>query len=118
MTGENGPRAVVGTVAEQAGKKLPGQYLPGGATQAFFFLDKPVTEQLTALGKRAIADNKPFTWIDPASGMIFEVKPTGWKDVNGIIGYFHTPGPTSVTTARLAEREQATKEHRQVVVSP
>ncbi|UKE68181.1 hypothetical protein K8O61_11730 [Xanthomonas cerealis pv. cerealis] len=50
--------------------------------------------------------------------MSFEVKPTGWKDVNGIIGYFHTPGPTSVTTVRLAEREQATKEHRQVVVSP
>ncbi|QBH03052.1 hypothetical protein [Xanthomonas oryzae] len=118
VSGKNGPKAVVGTVAEQAGVKLPGQYLPGGATQAFFFLDKPVAEQLTALGKRAIAENKPFTWIDPASGMIFEVKPTGWKDVNGIIGYFHPPGLTSVTTARLAEREQATKEHRQVVVSP
>ncbi|WP_242629033.1 hypothetical protein [Xanthomonas oryzae] len=50
--------------------------------------------------------------------MRFEVKPTGWKDVNGIIGYFHPPGLTSVTTARLAEREQATKEHRQVVLSP
>ncbi|RBL06667.1 hypothetical protein BRN33_23385 [Xanthomonas oryzae pv. oryzae] len=118
VVGENGPKAVVGTVAEQMGKDLPGQYLPGGATQAFFFLDKPVADQLTALGKRAIAENKPFAWIDPASGMRFEVKPTGWKDVNGIIGYFHTPGPTSVTTARLAEREQATKEHRQVVVSP
>ncbi len=94
--------------------------IPAGWRDAgiFFFLDKPVAEQLTALGKRAIADNKPFTWIDPASGMRFEVKPTGWKDVNGIIGYFHTPGPTSVTTVRLAEREQATKEHRQVVVSP
>ncbi|AXM31627.1 hypothetical protein BRN52_06345 [Xanthomonas oryzae pv. oryzae] len=118
VSGNNGPKAVVGTVAEQVGVKLPGQYLPGGATQAFFFLDTPVADQLTALGKRAIADNKPFTWIDPASGMRFEVKPTGWKDVNGIIGYFHTPGPTSVTTVRLAEREQATKEHRQVVVSP
>ncbi|WP_234418724.1 hypothetical protein, partial [Xanthomonas fragariae] len=118
VSGGNGPKAVVGTVAEQVGVKLPGQYLPGGATQAFFFLDKPVADQLTALGKRAIAENKPFAWIDPASGMRFEVKPTGWKDVNGIIGYFHTPGPTSVTTVRLAEREQATKEHRQVVVSP
>ncbi|MEA5200263.1 hypothetical protein VB151_19750, partial [Xanthomonas fragariae] len=66
MSGENGPKAVVGTVAEQVGVQLPGQYLPGGATQAFFFLDKPVADQLTALGKRAIAENKPFAWIDPA----------------------------------------------------
>ncbi len=51
---------MVGTVAEQVGNKLPGQYLPGGATQAFFFLDKPVAEQLTALGNRAIEENKPF----------------------------------------------------------
>ncbi|MCT8276503.1 hypothetical protein [Xanthomonas translucens] len=118
VVGENGPKAVVGTVAEQAGKKLPGQYLPGGATQAFFLLDKTVSDQLTALGKRVISENRPLAWVDPVSGMRFEIKPTGWEDVNGIIGYFHTPGPTSVTTVRLAEREQATKEHRQVVVSP
>ncbi|MEQ7773702.1 hypothetical protein ABQ012_13275, partial [Xanthomonas hortorum pv. hederae] len=71
-----------------------------------------------SLGKRVISENRPLAWVDPVSGMRFEIKPTGWEDVNGIIGYFHTPGPTSVTTVRLAEREQATKEHRQVVVSP
>ncbi|WP_108773816.1 hypothetical protein [Xanthomonas fragariae] len=92
--------------------------MPTTALGPFSPLTLPVADQLTALGKRAIAENKPFAWIDPASGMRFEVKPTGWKDVNGIIGYFHTPGPTSVTAVRLAEREQATKEHRQVVVSP
>lgn len=118
VVGDNGPKAVVGTVAEQSGTKLPGQYLPGGATQAFFFLDKPVSDKLTALGKEAIGGNKPISWIDPASGIRFEIKPTGWKDVNGIVGYLHAPGPGAVSTARLAEREQATKEHRQVVVSP
>ncbi|RBB08800.1 hypothetical protein BRO03_21155, partial [Xanthomonas oryzae pv. oryzae] len=59
-----------------------------------------------------------LTWVDPASGMHFEIRPSGWKDVNGIIGYIHTPGTGTVTTARLGERKQATKEHRQVVVSP
>ncbi|MCO4862518.1 hypothetical protein MKD38_12600 [Cupriavidus sp. WGlv3] len=52
---KSGPKAVVGTVSEQRGKDLP-QYLPGGATQAFFFLDKST----------------------------FKVMPTGWKDANGI----------------------------------
>ncbi|MGS0614320.1 hypothetical protein [Xanthomonas oryzae] len=118
VVGDGGPKAVVGTVAEQTGTRLPGQYLPGGATQAFFFLDQPVAEHLTALGKRAIAEKRLLTWVDPASGMHFEIRPSGWKDVNGIIGYLHTPGPGMVTTARLGEREQATKEHRQVVVSP
>lgn len=118
VVGDGGPKAVVGTVAEQTGTKLPGQYLPGGATQAFFFLDQPVADHLTALGQRAIAENRLLTWVDPASGMHFEIRPSGWKDVNGIIGYLHTPGPGMVAIVRLGEREQATKEHRQVVVSP
>lgn len=61
-----------------------------------------------------MAEGKPVTWIDPATGMKYEVKPTGWTDANGIHGYINMPGPASVQTVRLGAREQATKENREV----
>lgn len=113
-----GPKAAVGTVAEQGGQKLPGQYLPGGGTQAVFFLDPASASQLTTLGKRVIATGKAERWVDPVSGIAFQIKPTGWTDTNGIWGYVHPPSQGTVQTMRLGAREQASKDNQEVFVTP
>ena len=118
VVGANGPKAVVGTVSEQAGTKIPGQYLPGGATQAFFFMDAKSQAELNSLGERVIATGKPIDWIDPVSGIEFQIKPTGWTDANGVWGYFHVPGAGTVQTSRLGAREMASKDNEEVVVTP
>lgn len=118
VNGKIGPKAVVGTVAEQAGEMLPGQYLPGGATQAFFFLDKKVSDALEALGKKVIGTGKAATWTDEVSGLTFRIAPTGWTDANGVWGYKSPLGQGTVQTLRLGAREKATKENRQVLVKP
>ncbi len=111
-------RAVVGTVAEQLGKKIPGQYLPGGATQAVIYFEKETSQKLAELGKEVIEKGKPQTWIDPVSGTSFRILPTGWTDANGIWGYLQMPGQGKVQTARLAAREEASKDNREVVITP
>ncbi|SPK75140.1 conserved protein of unknown function (plasmid) [Cupriavidus taiwanensis] len=118
VVGTNPPKAVVGTVAEQTGSKLSGQYLPGGATQAFFMLDEETSKGLKALGEEVIASGKARAWTDTLTGITFHIRPTGWKDANGVWGYARMPGPTSVQTARLGAREQATKKNREVLVTP
>lgn len=118
VNGKTGPKAVVGTVAEQTGEKLPGQYLPGGATQAFFVLDNSVAAQLEKKGAEVVTSGKPAAWTDPTSGMAFRIVPTGWTDANGVWGYLKTPGAGTVQTARLGAREQATKDNREVLVMP
>jgi hypothetical protein len=112
-------KACVGLVSEQVGKDLPGQYLKGGGSQAFISFDRNTlgkvgdeTMTLSDTGKKVIADKKPRTWIDPHTGMHFQIKPTGWPDANGIWGYAHHPGIATVQTARLGAREMATKDTR------
>lgn len=114
VTARAKPKAVVGTVSEQFGAKIAGQHLPGGGTQAFFFMEKTAADELRALGEKVIASGKPETFIDSVTGMKYEIKPTGWTDANGIHGYTNMPGPGTVQTARLAAREMATKENREV----
>lgn len=118
ITGESGPKAAVGTVSEQSGKKLPGQYLPGGATQAYFYLEKTFAEQLIAHGEQVVATGKPITLVDPVGGMTFHIRPTGWTDANGIWGYLRSPGNRAVHTAKVAEHEEASKDNHEVVVTP
>ncbi len=118
VEGHNPPKAVVGTVAEQSGANLPGQYLPGGATQAVIGWEKPTADYLYALGQKVMASGKAEIWTDALSGITFHIRPTGWKDANGIWGYAATPGPGTVQTARLGAREQATKDNREVMVTP
>lgn len=118
IEGKVGPKAAVGTVSEQAGTKLPGQYLPGGATQAYFYLDKTLAEQLVAHGEEVVASGKPMTLTDPVSGMTFHIRPTGWTDANGIWGYLWRPGSRTVHTAKVAEHEEASKDNHEVVVTP
>jgi hypothetical protein len=69
-------------------------YLPGGGMQTFFLLDRKAVStvhnqimDLTAARKHVVKTGKPVTWIDPVSGMHFDIKPTHWVDANGIWGY-------------------------------
>ncbi|MCO4862516.1 hypothetical protein MKD38_12590 [Cupriavidus sp. WGlv3] len=118
INGKTGPKAVVGTVSEQTGQKLAGQYLPGGATQAFFALDKSVTAQLERIGADVMKSGRPITWTDASNGLIFRILPTGWTDANGVWGYSRNPGAGTVQAARLGARERATKDNREVLVTP
>jgi hypothetical protein len=118
VIGNKGPKSVVGTVSEQFGSKIPGQYLPGGATQAFFFLDKDFKELLNKVGHDFISGTKPAKIIDPATGLEFTFHKTTWTDANGIWGYVRGPGTTTVQTARIGSREQASKQNKEVVIHP
>ena len=94
-------------VNNQTGVKT---YLPGGGTQAKITFDKSLIEQLNAAGERVMATGKAETIT--SSVAVFEIKPTGWKDANGIHGYSLATGPAAVQTARLTAREYATKDER------
>jgi hypothetical protein len=118
VTGGKGPKAVVGTVSEQFGEKIPGQYLPGGATQAFFFLEKDFKELLNKAGHDFASGAKTSKLLAPATGLEFTFHSTGWTDANGIWGYIRGPGTTATQTARVGSREQATKHNEQVVIYP
>ncbi|MDQ0073475.1 hypothetical protein J2W34_005283 [Variovorax boronicumulans] len=107
-------KAAVGTISEQSGKNIPGQYLPGGNPQAVIDMDIAAKGGLANVAKEVIASGKAKPWKDPVTGMTFEIKPTGWTDANGIHGYINMPGAASVQTARLGSREMATKENREV----
>lgn len=112
--GQQQVKAAVGTISEQAGKKITGQYLPGGGTQAVINFATEAKDGLEEAAKEVMSTGKSRTWIDPASGITFEIRPTGWTDANGIYGYVNMPGQGSVQTVRLGAREQATKENREV----
>lgn len=104
-------KACAGKIAEQSGKNIPGQYLPGGGTQAKITFDKALIEQLNAAGERVMVSGKAETVR--SSMAVFEIKPTGWKDANGIHGYALETGAAAVQTSRLAAREYATKDERE-----
>lgn len=104
----------MGTISEQSGKSIPGQYLPGGNPQAVIDMDIAAKGGLANVAKEVIASGKAKPWKDPATGMTFEIRPTGWTDANGIHGYISMPGAASVQAARLGSREMATKENREV----
>lgn len=111
---DNQVKAAVGTISEQLGKKIPGQYLPGGTIQAVINFSPEAKSQLITMGDRVIASGKAESWIDPISGIHFNIRPSGWEDANGIHGYIRMPGQGYVQTARLSSREIASKENREV----
>ena len=118
VVGNKGPKAAVGTVSEQFGKQIPGQYLPGGATQAFFYLDKAFSAALSKAGQDFAKGEKVSKVVDTATGLEFTFHKTGWTDANGIWGYIRAPGTATTQTARVGSRERATKENNQVLVHP
>lgn len=113
-----GPNAVIGTVSEQFGAKIPGQYLPGGATQAVIHFDGALKNALKEAGQQIIATKKVNKIIDMNTGLEFTFHKSGWTDANGIWGYANPPSITTVQTARVGSREQATEENRQVTILP
>ena len=80
--------------------------------------DRSSSTQLQTLANDVMASGRPATWIDPVSGINFEIRPTGWTDANGVWGYINPPSAGTVQTARLGAREQASKEYREVVITP
>lgn len=118
IVGPNGPKAAVGTVSEQFGRKIPGQYLPGGATQAFFLLDDTFSATIKQAGQEFINGGVAKKLVDPLSGLEITFHKTGWTDANGIWGYLHTPGIMTVQTARVTSRENAGKRHQEVEIHP
>ena len=118
VTGNKGPKAVVGTVSEQFGKEIPGQHLPGGATQAFFYLEQVFSKSLSKAGQDFAKGENVSTIVDTATGLEFTFYRTGWTDANGIWGYLRPPGTTTTQTAKVGSREQATKENREVTIQP
>ena len=109
-------KAAVGTISEQTGKDIPGQFLPGGHMQAVIEMEDTIAARLREMGERVMETGKPETWTHPVTQVKFEVRPTGWNDANGMYGYFRRPGAATVQTARLGAREEATKENREVIV--
>ncbi len=107
-------KAAIGTVSEQKGNKIPGQYLPGGATQAFIEFSQETASQIKQSAEKVMATGKAESWVDPASGIHFTIRPSGWEDTNGIHGYIYMPGQHYVQAARLGSRELASKENREV----
>ena len=115
ITANNWVKAAVGTISEQTGSKIPGQYLPGGASQAVIEFPLDTKAQLKQLGERVMQEGKPVAWIDPATGIQFTIRPTGWTDANGVYGYVYMLGQAiMVQTLRLEAREIVTKENREV----
>lgn len=101
-------KACTGKIAEQYGEKIPGQYLPGGGKQAMIDTQADLAERINAVAAEVVHDGRPRTFS--AGGYSWEIKPTGWKDVNGVHGYDVVMRTAGVQTAKLGAREQASKE--------
>jgi hypothetical protein len=108
-------KACVGHVSEQSGVRIPGQYLPGSDVlqQAFVMMPDETRLFLKKAGKRVVSGKDALVhWSDKASGLDFEVRPTGWKDANGIYGYADSPGAGTIGTQPLGEHEVADKHYK------
>ena len=98
--------ACTGLIAEQAGVQLAPQYLKGGAKQAMIKLPEDVAKQL---GDAALKAEKTGHEVIEAGGIRWELRATGWADVNGIHGYLQAPGTASTQTQRVAARAIVSK---------
>lgn len=103
-------KACTGKIAEQRGKDLAGQYLPGGGQQAIFELSENAIEVIGKVSERVIKTGKARKCI--VDGIEFTIRPTGWTDVNGLWGYLRGPGEMSMHVAQLGVTEKASKEEQ------
>jgi hypothetical protein len=102
--------ACTGVIAEQSGSKIGAQYLRGGNKQAMLQIADDAKKELNALAEKVqlsgVAEKKVI------GGISWEVRPTGWSDVNGVHGYLRMPGPGTVQTVRMGARELASKRNQ------
>jgi len=92
--------ACTSTVSEQFSKSITGQFLKGGGQQAFIaaFSEKHIMELSNQLLKRG--GGKESIVLKNGQSITVEVKQSGWKGINGKIGY----GETVITGAAMTER--------------
>jgi hypothetical protein len=95
--------ACVSTVSEQFSKKIPGQYLEGGARQAVIDNDRAISDLVNELAK---SDGGKAVL---PSGVTVEVQPSGWSGANEIIGYDEIVIPYAAVIERLGITEKQTK---------
>lgn len=101
--------ACTSTTSEQFGKQIPGQYLEGGGPQAFieaFFENEIIIAAKGLIGKGGGE-------IRLKNGIQLEVRGSGWRGVNGEIGYGATVIPSAAFVERLGVTEHQTKAARQ-----
>ena len=99
--------ACTGLIAEQAGTEIGSQYLRGESKQAMLDLPVKVAEELNQRGARMVKAGGSEVLVE--GGVRWEMRATGWDDVNGVYGYLNMPGPGTVQTARLGARTLAQK---------
>jgi hypothetical protein len=99
--------ACTSTVSEQFSKAIPGQFLEGGARQAFVeaFYEKQFMDATAQLYKKGGGK------ITLSNGIVVEVKQSGWSGINGKIGY----GDTVIPGASMVERLGVTELQSKVV---
>jgi hypothetical protein len=100
--------ACTSTVSEQFGKKLGGQYLEGGGKQAAidFSLATDLSDVSDKMQKLAKMGGGKATL---ANGIIVEVRQSGWKGINGKVGYGTDVVPGAGVTERLGVTELQSK---------
>lgn len=97
--------ACTSVVSEQFSKKIAGQYLEGGGSQAVIeaFFEKEILEATSVLYKKGGGKE-----ILP-NGVVIEVQNTEWKGANGTIGYGENVIPGAAVIERLGITERQTK---------
>lgn len=97
--------ACTSTVSEQFSKKIAGQFLEGGGQQAVVtaFFEKQVVELSKQLYARG--GGKASIVLADGKSIVVEVKQSGWKGINGKVGYGETVIPGAAVTERLGVTE-------------
>jgi hypothetical protein len=100
--------ACTSTVSEQFGQKIAGQYLEGGGRQAAidFSLASDLSEVSDKMQKLAKMGGGK---VALSNGIVVEVRQSGWKGINGKVGYGTEVIPGAGMTERLGVTELQSK---------
>lgn len=97
--------ACTSIVAEQFGQKIAGQFLPGGSKQAVIPPMEDPNIRTIATGLAKAGGGK----VTLPSGIVFEIRPSGWTSANEVIGYGNTVVPHASVVERLGATERQVK---------
>jgi hypothetical protein len=100
--------ACTSTVSEQYGKDIAGQYLEGGGKQAAIdFNLAPDLAEVTRTMNRLMKRGGGKATLP--NGIVVEVRQSGWKGINGKVGYGTDVIPDAGMTERLGVTELQSK---------